>query len=155
MRRRPLLLLIAAFGICGMGSGARAQDRLVDSPDQVRECLCLSQTADARREQATQQKGGYDALTRQLDTQRAEIETRRKAVKADSPTAERDTAQVNKLIAAYNDDRKKLLDRKASYEAAVAGYNKLVEQYRARCDGVKFDRKVVDEVQASLSCPGR
>ena len=145
-----LMLVPAAMVLAALASPVSAQNVLV-SPEGVRDCLCLRQSADFQAAQMTVARGAMEAAQSDLTRVQSEIARRRPLVDTNDANA---LADFTKLLQEEEPARRALNDEKIpDYNAAVAAYSAASEKYTRQCAGKSFDSVALAQAQANLVCP--
>jgi len=142
-------IILTAATVILTASPALAQ-RVLNTPDSVRECLCLRQATEFQNAQIAVSRGSMERAQEELTRIRREIERRRPLVDATDAVAVAEYEALVKseepAIRAYNDDAA------PAYNAAVTKYRSAVESYTQRCGGMSYDPAIQRQVEANLVC---
>lgn len=142
-------IVIAAATFLTAATPALAQ-RVLTTPDAVRDCLCLRQATEFQNAQIAVSRGMVEASQNDLAHIRREIERRRPLINAEDQAAVAEFETLVKseepAVRAYNDDAV------PSYNAAVTKYRSAVETYTQRCGGMSYDPAIQRQVEANLVC---
>ncbi len=143
------ILALTAALMLASAPQALAQ-RVLTTPEAVRDCLCLRQAAEFQNAQIAVARAGVDSAQNELAQIRRDIERRRPLVNPDDQEAvaafEALVKSEEPAIRAYNDDAV------PAYNAAVTRYRTAVETYTQRCGGMSLDPAVQRQVEANLVC---
>lgn len=143
-------IAIAATATLLMAASPALAQRVLTTPDAIRECLCLRQATEFQNAQIVVSRGIMEGAQNDLAQIRREIERRRPLVNADDQAAvaafETLVKSEEPAIRAYNDDAL------PAYNAAVTKYRSAVETYTQRCGGMSYDPAIQRQVEANLVC---
>lgn len=138
-------------------SGAAAVPAVAQVPPpseaaDVAACLCLQRSTDALGATMTQRKSAYDASRQEIAGLDAQLQSARATLNVDNPEA---VAQYRQLLerrdAAFRRSSGPLF---AEYSSTVSLYNDRVNEYNARCADRPRNPILLNQVQATLVCPG-
>ena len=132
---------------------ASAQVPLPASPEaaEIAACLCLSQAVNALGAAMAESRRAYDSGRDEVATMDAQLQGSRAGLDVNDPVA---VAQFRGLL-----DRRDAASRRGTgavyrnYETAVERYNARVGEYNARCANRPQSPILLNQVQATLTCP--
>jgi hypothetical protein len=130
-----------------------AQVPVPQSPEtaEIAFCLCLQRAVDATGAAMTQQQGAYEASRREVADLDAQLQNARMSLNVDNPEAVARFRQVlERRDAAYRHSSGVLFTQ---YQNTVGLYNNRTNEYNARCANRPQNAVLVNQVQATLTCP--
>ena len=154
--RTSMRCWLAALWVGGVGIAcvapppARAQAPSPEAAD-IAACLCLQRAVDASQAEMASRQQRYAATQSELSRLDAELQAERSRIDVNNPQA---VAQFRQLL-----ERRDAAFRRSTgmatgdLSAVTERYNARVNEYNARCANRPRDPRILQSVQATLSCP--
>jgi hypothetical protein len=149
-------LVLGAF-VCGLLAGtAPAWAQMSGAPpspeaSEIAACLCLHRSIDALRGETTSSQAAYDSLRSEVARADTDLARERSRIDVNNPES---VARFRQLL-----ERRDALARRSTGQvadqsiAAADRYNRRISEYNARCANRPRDPRLLEHVQATLSCP--
>ncbi len=119
----------------------------------IRECLCLKQSMNQAAVTLGAKRRSLDAIRDRLARTDARLDAERRTLNVNDPQAVAQFRQeLQRRDAMFQRSNGSLV---ADVDAAVRAYNSQVNEYNARCANRPMDPILLNQVQATLSCPAQ
>ena len=169
LRRTALMRLGIAVSLISLAAGARAQTpppyppppappiavapAAPASPEaaEVAACLCLRQAVDALGADMSARQHAYDDVRGELARLDSQLEQQRARIDVNNPEA---VGRFRQLLQQRDAVFRRSTGPVAGdLSAVVERYNSRVNEFNARCANRPRDPRLIESVQATLSCP--
>lgn len=148
---RVRILTLSVLGMAWLAAPAVAQQKLLNSPQEIARCLCQEKNIDALRQKMDAGKGAVDREKAEVDAMDKDIAQQRPRVNPSNETS----IEVFKTLLDQRDAKWSHLKdvTEPVYFEANGKYNAAVQGFQASCGGTMYNMEALAIAKRNLVCP--